>query len=326
MRRRDFLSLSVGAAATWPLAARAQRPAMPMIGFLNSQSLDQWSDEVAAVRQGLMEAGYAEDRNLMIEFRFAQNRADLLPEMAADLVRRHVQVIVTSGGDVVARTVLAATSTIPIVATFGGDPVENGFVASLNRPGGTITGVSLFNVELVGKQLDVLRKALPSIMIVGVLANAKNPNSKRMMREAEGVASKLGLNLHMLTVENDDDIEGVFATISQSVDALVVVGDPFFTARRGKLTALAARHGIPTMYYQRGFSEVGGLMSYGSNRTNDYRQLGAYTGKILNGTNPADLPIVQPSKLELVINIKTAKALGISISAGLLALADEVIE
>jgi ABC-type uncharacterized transport system substrate-binding protein len=254
MKRRAFISLPGGAAA-WPVVARAQQPAMPVIGFLIGQSLEQWADQVAAVRKGLSENSYAEGRNLTIEFRFAQNQPDRLPGLAADLVRRQVQAIVTSGGDVAARAAMAATSTIPIVASFGGDPVENGFVASLNRPGGNVTGVSLFNVELVGKQFEVFFRALPSVRL-----------------------------------------------------------------------ALASRHHIPTMYYQRGFPEVGGLMSYGSNRWEDYRQLGAYAGKILGGIKPADLPVIQPSKLELVINLKTAKALGLDLPPNLLALADEVIE
>jgi putative tryptophan/tyrosine transport system substrate-binding protein len=326
MRRREFIALLGGAAAAWPLAARAQQPAMPVIGFLNGQSLEQWADQVAAVRKGLSETGYAEGRNLAIEFRFAENRPDRLPELAGDLVRRQVQVIVAGGGDVATRTAMAATSTIPIAASFGGDPIENGFVASLNRPGGNITGVSLFNVELVGKQFEVLRSALPGVMMVGVLANAKNPNTKRLLRAAEAAALKLGLNLHMLTAENDGEIESAFATGSQSAGALVVVGDPFFTARRSRVVALAARHRIPTMYYQRGFPEVGGLMSYGSNRTEDYRQLGAYAGKILAGAKPADLPIMQPTKFELVINLNAAKVLGLEVPPTLLAIADEVIE
>jgi putative ABC transport system substrate-binding protein len=325
MRRRAFIA-ALGGAAAWPLAARAQQAAMPVVGFLNGQSLKQWADQLAAVRKGLSETGYAEGRNLAIEFRFAENRPDRLPELAADLVRRQVQVIVASGGDVAARAATAASSTIPIAASFGGDPVETGFVASLNRPGGNITGVSLFNVELVGKQFEVLRSALPGVMMVGVLANAKNPNSKRMLRAAEAAAPKLGLSLRMLTAENDGEVASAFATGSQSAGALLVIADPFFTAQRSQLVALAARHRIPTMYYQRGFPEVGGLMSYGSYRTEDYRQLGAYAGKILAGTKPADLPVMQPSKLELVINLKTAKALGLDVPAKLLALADEVIE
>jgi putative ABC transport system substrate-binding protein len=325
VKRRAFITLLGGAAVAWPLGARAQQ-AIPVIGFLNGQSLEQWADQVAAVRKGLSETGYAEGRNLAIEFRFAENRPDRLPALAADLVRRQVQVIVASGGDAAARAAMAATSTIPIASSFGGDPVENGFVASFNRPGGNITGVSLLNVELVGKQFEVLRSALPGVMMVGVLANPKNPNTNRLLRAAEAAAPKLGLNLHMLIAENDGEVESAFAAGSQSAGALVVVGDPSFTARRSRLVELAARHRIPTMYYQRGFPDVGGLMSYGSSRTEDYRQLGAYAGKILAGTKPADLPIMQPSKLELVINLKTAKTLGLEVPLTLLALADEVIE
>jgi putative tryptophan/tyrosine transport system substrate-binding protein len=327
MRRRAFITLVGGAAAVWPLAARAQQAAVPVVGFLNGQSTEAWAVLTAAFRKGLSESGYMEGRNLRIEFRFAQNRPDRLPGLAADLLTRRVQVIVASGGDVAAHAAQSATSTIPIVATFGGDPVESGFVGSLNRPGGNITGVSLFNVELVGKQIEVLHKALPDITRVGILANDKNPNTKRMLRAAETAAHALGVNLLVLSAASDGEIDNAFVGASQqAAGALVVVGDPFFNARRGNLVQLAVRYRIPTMYFGREFPEVGGLMSYASNRMEDYRQIGAYVAKILKGTKPADLPVMQPSKLELVINLKAAKALGLDLPPTLLALADEVIE
>jgi putative ABC transport system substrate-binding protein len=327
VRRREFITLLGGAAATWPLAARAQQPVMPVIGFLNGQSPEAWANLTAAFQKGLSENGYREGSNLRIEFSFAQNRPDRLPGLAADLIKRQVQVIAACGGDVAARAAKAATSTIPIVATFGGDPVESGFVVSLNRPGGNMTGVSLFNVELVGKQMEVLHRTLPGITKVGVLVNDKNPNARRMLRAAEAAAPALGVSLLTLTAESDGEIDNAFATGSyQAVGAVVVVGDPFFTARRGQMVELAARHRIPTMYFGPEFPEVGGLMSYASNRREDYRQLGAYAAKILGGTKPADLPVMQPSKLELVINLKAAKALGLDLPPTLLAIADEVIE
>src|SRR5262249_40803907 len=241
MKRREFISLLGGAAAAWPLAARAQQSAMPVIGFLCGQSVEQWAEQVAAVRKGLSESGYVEGRNLRIEFRFAQNQPERLPGLATDLGTRQMLVIITSGGDAAARAAKAATSTIPIAASFGGDPIENGLVVSLNRPGGNITGVSLFNVELVGKQFEVLRRAFPTVRMVGVLVNTKNSNAKRMLQTAEAAAPTLGLNLHTLAAENDVEIESAFASVGQHVDALIVVGDPFFTARRNRLVALAAR-------------------------------------------------------------------------------------
>jgi putative tryptophan/tyrosine transport system substrate-binding protein len=313
MKRRQLITL-LGGAAAWPLAARAQQPAVPVIGFLNGQSAEAWANLTDAFRKGLSESGYTEGRNLRIEFRFAQNRSDRLPGLAADLIKRPVQVIVASGGDVAARAAKAATSTIPIVATFGGDPVESGLVASLNRPGGNVTGVSLFNVELVGKQMEVLHRALPGVTRVAILLNDKNPNSKRMLRAAETAAPALAVELLTLTAESDSEMDNAFGAVSQrAAGALIIVGDPLFNARRGQLVALAARHRIPTMYFGREFPEVGGLMSYASSRMEDYRQLGIYAAKILNGTKPADLPVMQPSKLELVINLKTAKALGLDL-------------
>jgi putative ABC transport system substrate-binding protein len=307
--------------------ARAQQVAVPLIGFLNGQSAETWADLSDAFRKGLSESGYTEGRNLRIEFHFAQNRSDRLPGLAADLIKRPVQVIVASGGDVAARAAKAATSTIPIVATFGGDPVESGLVASFNRPGGNVTGVSLFNLELVGKQMEVLHRALPGVTRVAILLNDKNPNATRMLRAAEAAAPALAVDLLTLTAENDGGLDNAFGAVSQrAAGALIIVGDPLFHARRGQLVALAARHRIPTMYFGREFPEVGGLMSYASNRMEDYRQLGVYAAKILNGTKPADLPVVQPTKLEFVINLKTAKTLGLTFPPGLIAIADEVIE
>ena len=327
MRRRDFIALLGGAAVGWPLSGNTQQPATPVIGFLNGQSPEPWAHLTAAFRRGLSEGGYTEGRNLTIEFRFAQDRPDRLPGLATDLIKHQVQLIVTSGGEVAARAVMAATSTVPIIATFGGDPVESGFVVSINRPGRNVTGVSLFNVELVAKQLEMLHQALPGVTEMSVLANGTNPNTKRMLRAAEAAAPALGVNMLTFTAATDSEIDNAFAALSQKpASALVVFPDPLFNARRRQLVALATQHRIPTMFFRREFPLIGGLMSYASDQVEDYRQLGVYAAKILSGTKPAEMPIMQPSKLELVINLNTAKALGITVPPALLARTDEIIE
>jgi putative ABC transport system substrate-binding protein len=324
MRRREFITLLGGAAVAWPLAARAQQPAVPVIGFLNSQSFEQWSGRVAAVRRGLDEAGYVEGRNVAIQYRWAENRVELLPSLAVDLVGRQVQVIVASGGDDVAKAAIAATSSIPIVATFAEDPVDRGFVASLNRPGGNVTGVSLFTSTLVAKQFDLLHQAVPGS---GAIAVVWNSGSKRLTETVEAAALALGEKLLILNVSNEREIDAAFAAIiRQSARALFVVPNPLFITERRQFVSLAAKHRLPAMYYTREFTEAGGLMSYANNREDDYRQLGVYVGRVLKGAKPADLPVTQPTKFELFINLKTMKALGLELPPKVLALANEVIE
>ncbi|HEX2136576.1 MAG TPA: ABC transporter substrate-binding protein, partial [Microvirga sp.] len=325
MRRREFIAV-LSAGAGWSFATGAQQVSMPVIGLLNGQSSEGWSHLLAAFRQGLNEAGYVEGRTVRIEYRFADNQVERLPELARELARLPVNVLVTSGGEVAARAAVAATSSIPIVATFGGDPVLNNLVVSLNRPGNNLTGVSLFNVTLVAKQLGVLHELLPEAKSVGVLANPSNPNAKPMLKEAETAAKALGLRLSVLKAAHFDEIEGALAAIAGASPPtpLIVVGDPHFTAQRGKLVVLATRLGI--MYFLRGFAEAGGLIAYGSNREADYHLLGVYTARILQGAKPSDLPIAQPTNFELVINLKTARALGLTVPPTLLARADEVIE
>jgi putative tryptophan/tyrosine transport system substrate-binding protein len=327
IRRSDFITLFGGAAAGWPLAARAQQSAMPVIGFLNGQSQEDWADRVDAVRQGLSQVGFVEGRNVGIEYRFAQSDADRLSTLAAELVSRKVDVIVASGGELAGRAAAAATSSIPIVATFGSDPVEGGLVASLNRPGRNLTGVSLFNVALAEKQVEVLHEAFPDKKDIAALINPRNFNAERFVAAAESATRVLGLRLIIVKVENDREMDDAFLTLAgRSAGALVVLGDPFFTARRKQLVALSARHSIPTMYFSQTFVEAGGLMSYGSNRIAEYQQVGVYAGRILKGDKPAELPILQPTKVEFIVNLKTAKSLGLALPPSLLARADEVIE
>jgi putative ABC transport system substrate-binding protein len=327
VRRREFTTLLGGAAAAKPFTAHAQQPAMPVIGFLNGQSLEEWADLVDAVRQGLSQAGFIEGRSVAIEYRFAGNASDRLPALASELVSRKVHLIVATGGDITTRVAAAATSSIPIVGTFGADPVETGLVVSLNRPGKNLTGVSLFNAALAEKQVEMLHLALPGTRDIAALINPRNLNSERFVKAAEAAAGTLGLNLIVMSAEHYGELETTFSILSQrSVGALVVLADPFFNAQRKQLVALAARSSMPTMYFSRTFVEVGGLMSYGSNRAADYRQLGIYAGRILRGDKPGDLPILQPTKVELIINLKTAKALGLDMPPTLLARADEVIE
>jgi putative ABC transport system substrate-binding protein len=326
MRRREFITL-LGGAVAWPLAAQAQQPATPLVGFLNGQSQEDWADRVDAVRQGLSQVGFVEGRNVGIEYRFAQSDSDRLSMLAAELVSRKVDVIIASGGELAGRAAAAATSSIPIVATFGSDPVEGGLVASLNRPGRNLTGVSLFNVELAEKQVEVLHEAFPDKKDIAALINPRNFNAKRFLAAAESATKVLGLRLIIVNVENDREMDDAFLTLAgRSAGALVVLGDPFFTARRKQLVTLSARHSIPTMYFSQTFVEAGGLMSYGSNRIAEYQQVGVYAGRILKGDKPAELPILQPTKVEFIVNLKTAKSLGLALPPSLLARADEVIE
>ena len=328
MRRREFITLLGGAAATWPLAARAQQPAMPVIGFLDPRSPHTTADQLRAFRQGLKDTGYVEGENVAIEHRWAEGQFDRLPALAAELVRRRVAVIVTSGGAVAALAAKAATATIPIVFSVAEDPARLGLVASLARPGGNLTGVNLVIGELTAKRLGLLRELAPGAARVAVLVNPANiANTEATLRDVEPAARAMGLQIQILKASTNQDIEATFATfVRERPDVLFVGNDTFLTSRRVQLVHLATRHALPAAYALRDFAEVGGLMSYGVNITDAARQLGVYAGRILKGAKPADLPVVQSSKFELVINAMTARMLGLTVPPSLLSVADEVIE
>jgi putative tryptophan/tyrosine transport system substrate-binding protein len=322
--RREFISL-LGGAAVWPLAARAQQ-ASPLIGFLNGASPEGYAPYVTAFRQGLKEAGYVEGQNVTIEYRWAEGQYDRLPALAADLVRRNVTVIAATTTPA-AQAAKALTSTVPIVFTTGDDPIKLDLVASFNRPGGNATGVSHLIGELGSKRLGLLRELLPGITVITTLLNPNFPGAERQLRDAEAAAGALGLQLIVLRASTEREIDAAFATMAQQgASALVVGGDPSFVARREQIVALAARHAIPTIYPVRDFAVAGGLMSYGTDFADAYRQAGVYTGRIVRGEKPADLPVQRSTKFELVINLKTARTLGVTIPAGVLSIADEVIE
>jgi putative ABC transport system substrate-binding protein len=325
--RRDFITLLGGAAAAWPLAARAQQPGMPVVGFLRSTSANASIDLVAALRRGLAEAGYTEGQNIAIEYRWAEGHNDRLPALAADLVRRQCALIV-AGGDAAAHAAKTATTTVPIVFATGEDPVKVGLVSRLNRPGGNITGISFYNsADLESKQLELLREVVPKAAVIGVLVNPTMAAVQSQESEAQVAARALGLQLLVVNAGSERDFDTAFTTlVEQRVEALLIVGNALFTGQRYRLVAVAARYALPTIYPLREFVAAGGLMSYGGSLTDAYRKVGVYAGRILKGEKPADLPVTLPTKFELVINLQTAKGLGIEIPPMLLARADEVIE
>ncbi len=327
MRRREFIALLGGAGVAWPLAARAQQPALPMFGYMHGGTRDYETLRHAdAFRQGLRETGYIEDQNITIEYRWAEDHDDRLPGLAADLVRRKVTVIAAAGTPA-ALAAKAATAVIPIVFETAGDPGTLGLVASLNRPGGNITGVTQLSSELVAKRLGLLHDLIPTAKIIGLLVNPKDPRVGTQSRDMQEAAHALGLQIHILNASTEGEIDAAFAGLVQvQAGALIVGTGTFFNARREQLVALAARHRVPAIYQYRLFVTVGGLMSYGPSLTDSYRLAGVYTGRVLKGEKPADLPVARPTKFELVINLKTANALGLTIPPGVLAIADEVIE
>jgi putative ABC transport system substrate-binding protein len=324
IRRRELLAALGGAAAAWPLVARAQRPAMPVIGFLNSASQGPFALLLSAFHEGLKDGGYIEGKNVTIEYRWADGQYDRLPALAADLVRRQVTVIAATGGTVTARAAIAATTTIPVVFIAGADPVGDGLVSSFNRPGGNVTGVSTYTSELAPKRLELLQELVPKATKIAVLMNPENAVDSR---DAQNMMQRSGLPLLTLSARVETELEREFVSASrQGAQALLVSADPFFNSQRTQLVTFAARYAMPTAYPWSEYAKAGGLMSYGTSIPGAYRQVGQYLTRILKGDRPADLPVQQPTKFELVVNLKTAKALGLEISPTLLARADEVIE
>ncbi len=327
MRRREFFSLLGGVAAAGPLAARAQQPAMPVIGVLSTRASGADLHLLIAFREGLKEVGYVEGRNVTVEYRFAENQYDRLPALATDLVRRRVAVIATTGTPA-APAAKAATATIPIVFNVAVDPVELGLVASLRQPGGNLTGVTVLAVALASKRLEILHELMPAATAAALLVNPTNPTlAEASIKEVQMAAHMLGMQLHVLNASTEDALNSAFAPLAQPrVGGLVIGADPFFNSSAEKLAALALRHAVPTVYQYRTFAAAGGLMSYGGSLTDSYRLVGIYTGRILRGEKPADLPVEQATKVELIVNLKTARSLGLAVPTALLVRADEVIE
>jgi putative ABC transport system substrate-binding protein len=326
MRRRDFISVLSGAAIAWPLTARAQRSNMPVIGFLRNTSADESADLVAAFNRGLNEAGYAANQNVSIEYRWSEHRIDRLPALAADLIRRRCVVIVAAG-NAAAIAAKAATATIPIVFSTGDDPIELGLVSHFNQPDGNVTGIFFYTGVLQSKQLELLHEAVPNAAMIAILVNPTSPAAIHQARDAQVAARALGQQIHVLNASSEIDLGMAFANLAQlRASALVVAGNALFTGQRDRLVELATRHAVPAMYYLREFVAVGGLMSYGPSITDAYRQTGVYAGRILKGAKPVDLPVMMPTKFELVINLKVANALGLTIPEGFLLRADELIE
>jgi putative ABC transport system substrate-binding protein len=327
MKRREFIALVGGAAAAWPLATHAQQSAIPVIGYLCAQSLENRADLLTAFRQGLNETGYVEGQNLTIEYRPADDHAERLPTLATELVNRRVAVLVAAGGNVVALAAKAATTTIPIVFILGGDPVQLGLVASLNRPGGNVTGAALLAGMLGAKRLEFIRQLVPDATTVGILTNPTNPANEAYVKDAQEASRALGVEPFVLNASTVDEIAAVFTTLAErKLGALLVITDTLFIGRREQIVRQAASLAIPAIYEYRDFVARGGLMSYGPSYTDTNRQAGIYTGRILKGANPADLPVTQPTKFELVLNRKTAKELDLTFPPQLLAVAEEVIE
>ena len=324
--RRSFMA-GGGAALAWPLKLAAQQSAMPVIGFFDSRSPDTMADRLRGFRKGLKETGYVEGENVAIEYRWAEGHYERLPALAVDLVRRQVKVLVASGASPPALAAKTATTSLPIVFIIGSDPVKVGLVTSLNRPGGNITGVTVITTEVTAKRLDLLREMIPTATAAALLVNPTNPYSETEIREAEEASRALGLRLHVLQASSERDIDAAFASLfERRASALLVSADPFFSSRRNQVLALAAGYALPAIYAYRDFAEDGGLMSYGASIVDAYRQAGIYVGQILKGERPADLPVMQPTKFELVLNLKTAKALGLTVPPTLLATADDLIK
>jgi putative tryptophan/tyrosine transport system substrate-binding protein len=328
LRRRQFITLLGGAAAAWPFAGRAQQPGSPVIGFLSGTNPSSYVQlSVVPFHAGLRETGYVEGQNIVVEYRWAHDQYDRLPGLAAELVRHKVALIATAGGVHVARAAKATTTTIPIVFVIGSDPIDSGLVESLGRPGGNATGFSLFSTELGTKRLELMRDVLGSVPLIAVLVNPTNPRLDIDVADIQKAAGAVGQKILVFRASSESELDAAFSTlIEQGASALLIESDPFFTGRVTRLAALAARHRVPASYSFREFAAAGGLISYGTNIRDVYRQAGVYAGRILKGANPSDLPVLQPSTFELVINLKTARTLGINVPLPLLARADEVIE